>query len=226
MLPIAGRLSVKRLRALTRRELVARDAAAAERRRKQAERAADVVVRSIGDGMAELVTTMAAPLSAATFDVVDQYARMAKADGDERTLGQLRSAFLADLALRPWDTSRPPVTAQVTVVAPLPALQQRPGAVLRWTARRSSRHTHASCWSLWRRSARAACRRQPGVSDGGRRGARLGRAARRHDAAGAQAGPPAVAAATIPTRRAPARCSTGPHRSTDTRLLPLSGDGS
>jgi hypothetical protein len=129
MLPVASQLSVKRLRAATRRELLARDAEAAERRRKRAGRSADVVVRSIGDGMAELVTTMAAPLSAATFDVVDQYARMAKADGDERTLGQLRSAFLADLALRPWDTSRPPVTAQVTVVAPLPALQQRPGAV-------------------------------------------------------------------------------------------------
>jgi hypothetical protein len=129
MLPVASQLSVKRLRAATRRELLARDAEAAERRRKRAERSADVVVRSIGDGMAELVTTMAAPLSAATFDVVDQYARMAKADGDERTLGQLRSAFLADLALRPWDTSRPPVTGQVTVVAPLPALQQRPGAV-------------------------------------------------------------------------------------------------
>jgi hypothetical protein len=101
MLPVASRLSVKRLRAETRRELIARDADAAERRRKRAERSADVVVRSIGDGMAELVTTMAAPLSAATFDVVDQYARMAKADGDERTLGQLRSAFLADLVLRP-----------------------------------------------------------------------------------------------------------------------------
>jgi hypothetical protein len=129
MLPLADGLSVKRLRAATRRELVARDAAAAERRRKRAERAADVVVRSIGDGMAELVTTMPAPLAASTFDAVDRYARMAKADGDERTLGQLRSACLGDLALRPWDTSRPPVTAQITVVAPLAALQQRPGAV-------------------------------------------------------------------------------------------------
>jgi hypothetical protein len=128
MLPIASQLSVKRLRAAARRELVARDAEAADRRRKRAERAADVVVQSIGDGMAQLVSTLPAPLAATTFDTVERYARMAKADGDERTLGQLRSAFLADLVLRPWDTSRPPVTAHVLVEAPLPALQQRHGA--------------------------------------------------------------------------------------------------
>jgi hypothetical protein len=79
--------------------------------------------------MAEVVQTTTAPLAAAIADTADRHARMAKADGDERTLGQLRSAALADLTLRPWDTSRPPVTAHVTVLAPLPALQQRPGAV-------------------------------------------------------------------------------------------------
>jgi hypothetical protein len=129
ILPIASQLSVKRLRAAARRELIARDAEAAERRRKRAERAADVVVQSIGDGMAQVVTTMPAPLAAATFDTVDRYARMAKADGDERTLGQLRSAFHSHLVLRPWDASRPPVTAHLTIEVPLPALQQRPGAV-------------------------------------------------------------------------------------------------
>jgi hypothetical protein len=129
MLPVANHMSVKRLRAAARKELVARDAEAAERRRQQAERAADVFVRSLGDGMAELVATMPAPLAAAAFDVVDRYARMAKSDGDARALGRLRSGVVADLALRPWDTSRPPVTANVTVVAPLGALQQRPGGV-------------------------------------------------------------------------------------------------
>ena len=129
MLPVASTMSVKRLRAATRKELLARDAAAAELRRKQAARTADVRVRSLGDGMAEVVQTTTAPLAAAIADTADRYARMAKADGDERTLGQLRSAALADLTLRPWDTSRPPVTAHVAVLAPLPALQQRPGAV-------------------------------------------------------------------------------------------------
>ncbi len=94
-----------------------------------AERTADVRVRSIGDGMAEVVHTTTAPLAAATVDMVDRCARMARADGDERTIGQLRSAMLTDLVLRPWDTSRPAVTAHLTVLAPLPTLHQRPGAV-------------------------------------------------------------------------------------------------
>jgi hypothetical protein len=129
VLPLASQLSVKRLRAAARKELVARDADAAEQRRKRAARSADVVVHPIGDGMSQLVTTLPTPLAAAAFDTLDRYARMAKADGDERSLGQLRSAFHSDLVLRSWDDSRPPVTAHVTVDAPLPALQLRPGSV-------------------------------------------------------------------------------------------------
>jgi hypothetical protein len=129
MLPIATTMSVKRLRAATRAELIARDAAAAELRRKQAERTADVRVRSIGNGMAEVVQTTTTPVAAAIVDTADRLARMAKADGDERSLGQLRSAMLSDLTLRPWDTSRPPVTAHLTVLVPLAGLQQSPGAV-------------------------------------------------------------------------------------------------
>ncbi|SDY02018.1 hypothetical protein SAMN05661080_02034 [Modestobacter sp. DSM 44400] len=34
--------------------------------------------------------------------------------------------MLTDLVLRPWDTSREPVTAQLTVLAPLTALTTRP----------------------------------------------------------------------------------------------------
>lgn len=35
----------------------------------------------------------------------------------------MRVGVRADLTLRPWDTSRPPVTAALTMVAPLPALR-------------------------------------------------------------------------------------------------------
>jgi hypothetical protein len=129
VLPIAGDMSIQQLRAAARRELIARDARAAELRRKAAQRTADVRVRPIGDGMAEVVHTTTAPVAAAIVDMADRCARMAKEDGDDRPLGQVRSAVLADLALRPWDTSRPPVTAQLTVLAPLPALQQRLGSV-------------------------------------------------------------------------------------------------
>ena len=52
---------------------------------------------------------------------------MAKADGDARPIGQLRTEIMADLILRPWDTSRPPVTAHVTVLAPLPVLRAGQG---------------------------------------------------------------------------------------------------
>jgi hypothetical protein len=128
VLPAAMELSVKRLRALVARELISRDAAAAERRRKQAERTADVTIHGLGNGMSELRAIMPAPLAAATRDTIDSYARMAKADGAPGALGQLRVGMLGDLVLRPWDTSRPTVTAEVTVLAPMDAL--RPGSGL------------------------------------------------------------------------------------------------
>jgi hypothetical protein len=108
--------------------LIAVDSAAADRRRKKAERHADVTLRGGADGMAELVADLPAPVAAACRDTVDQYARMAKADGDERPIGQLRAQMVADLILRPWDTSREPVTAHLTVLAPLPGLHPRPVA--------------------------------------------------------------------------------------------------
>ncbi len=55
-------------------------------------------------------------------DTVDRHARASKAAGDPRPIGLLRAGALADLLLRPWDTSREPVTAHLTVVAPLDAL--------------------------------------------------------------------------------------------------------
>jgi hypothetical protein len=113
--------SLGRLRERTCAALLAADAAAADRRRKQAQRQSDVRVRPGRDGMAELVTDLPAPVAAACRDAVDQYAQLWKADGDTRPIGQLRSLVLADLLLRPWDTSRPPVTAQVTITAPLTA---------------------------------------------------------------------------------------------------------
>jgi hypothetical protein len=122
VLPGAMQLSVTRLVAATRRELVLRDAAAADRRRRQAERVSDVTVHSLPDGMAELRSVMPQPLAATIRSTVDTYARMAKDDGDGGLLGQLRVGVLADLVLRSWDTSRPPVTAALTVVAPLDAL--------------------------------------------------------------------------------------------------------
>ncbi|NEK93068.1 HNH endonuclease [Modestobacter muralis] len=111
-----------RLRERTAAALIARDAAAADRRRKKAERAADVRTRPAGDGMSELIADLPTSVAAACRETVDTYARMAKDDGDERSIGQLRALVLSDLIRRPWDTSRAPVTAHLQVIAPLGAV--------------------------------------------------------------------------------------------------------
>ena len=122
VLPRARERSVSALQAAVRKELLRLDAAAADRRRKRAERSADVTVRPAGDGMAHLSIFAPAPFVAAIHQSLDQYARTAKTDGDGRTLGQLRVGVLGDLVLRPWDETRPPVTAHLTVLASLDAL--------------------------------------------------------------------------------------------------------
>src|SRR4051794_2939232 len=122
VLPTATSLSIQRLREAVRADLVARDAAAGERRRRQAEQTADVTVRSVGDGMAELVSGQRTQDAAAMRDMVDRLARMRRADGDDRPIGVIRACVLKDLVLRPWDTTRPAVTAHLDIVAPLEAL--------------------------------------------------------------------------------------------------------
>jgi hypothetical protein len=122
---VAGETPV-RLRERTAAALIAVDDAAADRRRRKAERLADVTVRPLPDGIAQLVADLPAPVAVACRDAVDCYARMATEDGDGRPTGQLRAEVLAALILRPWDSSREPVPAHVTVLAPLPALMHRP----------------------------------------------------------------------------------------------------
>ncbi|MCZ2858981.1 HNH endonuclease signature motif containing protein [Blastococcus sp. VKM Ac-2987] len=122
VLPAASEASIRRLRETVRCALIARDAAAVDRRRRQAERAADVTVRPVGDGMSELGVLLPHETAVACRDTADRFARAAKDAGDPRPTGMLRAGAAADLMLRPWDDSRPPVTAHLTVVAPLEAL--------------------------------------------------------------------------------------------------------
>ncbi|SDD49880.1 protein of unknown function [Geodermatophilus telluris] len=104
--------------------LLAVDADAVDARRKEAERQADVrVYPSPREGMSTLAADLPAPVAAACVDLVDQLAVLLKRDGDERPIGQLRAAVLADLIQRPWDDSRPPVTAHLQLVATLGALR-------------------------------------------------------------------------------------------------------
>ncbi len=122
VLPQATALSATRLRALVRRELIKADPAAADRRRRRAERDADVTVRGISDGMGELRATMPYPEAAAMRAAVDAQAHALKRAGDERTIGQLRAAALSDRVIRPWQ-ERPAVSAHVEVVASLDTLE-------------------------------------------------------------------------------------------------------
>ncbi|NEK86324.1 DUF222 domain-containing protein [Blastococcus saxobsidens] len=125
VLPVASELGVGRLREAVRAELIARDAAAADRRREHRRRGTDVTVRPVGDGMSEFRALLPHPEARACRDAVDRHAQAAKRAGDLRPIGMLRAGAVADLLLRPWQ-EQPPVTAHLTVIAPLTALAPRP----------------------------------------------------------------------------------------------------
>src|SRR4051812_26890275 len=122
VLPRATELSVSRLRALVRKELIRADPAAAERRRKQAERAADVTVRGIGNGMGEMRATMPMPEAKEIRARANADARAAKAAGDERPIGLLRSVAV-HARVTGAGQDRPTVSAHVEVVAQLGTLE-------------------------------------------------------------------------------------------------------
>ena len=98
------------------------DAAFAEERRAAAQRSADVRTYPTDAGMSMLVAELPTPVSGACWATVNELAWMRRHDGDTRPIGLLRALTMADLILRPWDTSRPPVTANLDVLAPLPSL--------------------------------------------------------------------------------------------------------
>ncbi|MDP5183585.1 HNH endonuclease signature motif containing protein [Blastococcus sp. BMG 814] len=127
VLPHAGRLTVPQLRARVRRALARLDADALDKRRKEAAKRADVTTRPTGEGMSQLVADLPLHVAAACADAIDQYAQLLRADGDARPIGVIRAAVAADLILRPWDQTRPAVTAQLTIHAPLPSLHDPDG---------------------------------------------------------------------------------------------------
>ena len=123
LLPVASDLSLARLRARALELLAELDATAIDVRREQAERAADVRLGDAGDGMATLAGDMTADEAAACYDVIDQLAKMAKADGDERPIGQIRASIHSMLILRPADHGLPGVTVNLAIAAALDGLE-------------------------------------------------------------------------------------------------------
>lgn len=79
VLPQAAALSVTRLKSLVRGELIKADAAAADARRRQTQREADVTVRGLSDGMSEVRSVMPAPDAAEVRASADARARALKA---------------------------------------------------------------------------------------------------------------------------------------------------
>ena len=142
VLPVAGDLTVAQLRARVRRAArQARRQGAWIDRRAEAAKKADVCHQPTGDGMSRLIIDLPLWKAAACVDVVRQYADMARAAGDRRPIGVIRAEIAADLMLRPWDKSRPPVTARLDIHAPLaPSVLPSPARLSpppRWRARSS-----------------------------------------------------------------------------------------
>jgi hypothetical protein len=123
LLPEACELSLAGLKARALELLAELDATDMDDRRAEAERAADVRAYATGDGMATLAGDMTAEDAAACYDVIDQLATMAKADGDPRPIGQIRAAIHAMLILRPADHGLPGVTVNLAVSATLEGLE-------------------------------------------------------------------------------------------------------
>ena len=123
VLPEATELTLGKLRRRALELLLELDADAADERRRQAEKTSDVHLQPGQDGMASLGADLPADEAAEAVDLIDQLARMAKADGDRRPIGQLRAAIFSLLLRRPADSGLPAVTADLTITAALAALE-------------------------------------------------------------------------------------------------------
>jgi uncharacterized protein DUF222 len=218
LLPEATELTVGKLRRRALALLLEADADAVDQRREAAERQADVRVHpSPRDGMAMLAADLPADVAATCHALVDELARMLKADGDTRPIGELRAAVLADLLQRPWQTG-PSVTAHLQIVATLASLaagSDEPGEVngLPITAAHL-RELLAELDALGLRTTKGGTVTLGLTDDDGalRATTTLDQLRRR----------PAAAAPSPPTAPAGARSWTGRPRSTRTTRAPLS----
>ena len=123
LLPEAADLSLAELRRRALAALAELDAFAIGKRHEEAKRAADVRAYETGDGMATLAGDMTVEEAAACHAVIESLAQMAKADGDPRPIGEIRSAIMAMLILRPADHGQPGVSVQLAVTATLEGLE-------------------------------------------------------------------------------------------------------
>jgi hypothetical protein len=123
ILPRAEHMTVPAMRERARYQLYRLDAEAKERRRREAVKEVNVRVWRKDEGVGTLGIDMDMWRCLAANKAIDEYAWMMRSDGDERPIGVLRSEAAWALLMRPWDTSRPPVTAHLFLHAPLPSLR-------------------------------------------------------------------------------------------------------
>src|SRR3954467_14491468 len=117
--------SLLTLAALHRRALallLELDPQSAEENREQAQKDADVFVQPRPDGVATLGADLPADEAAQAYGLIDQLATMAKTDGDQRPIRQIRTELFSLLLRRPG-SPRPAVAANLTVTAALAALE-------------------------------------------------------------------------------------------------------
>ncbi|MGY1698233.1 DUF222 domain-containing protein [Geodermatophilus sp. SYSU D00766] len=125
VLPEAAQLTVGKVKKRALELLLEADTDAVDQRRTTAERQADVrVYPSPSDGMSTLAADLPTDVAAACHATVDALARMLKADGDPRPIGQLRTLVFADLLQRPWQAGMA-VTAHLQIIATLASLAGR-----------------------------------------------------------------------------------------------------
>jgi hypothetical protein len=117
----AGELSVARLGERARALLLELDAAAAEDRRRQVQDAADVFLQPKGDGIATIGADLPADEAAEAYDLIDQLAVMAKADGDDRPIRRIRTEIYSLLLRSPGALAG--VRANLTITATLESLE-------------------------------------------------------------------------------------------------------
>jgi hypothetical protein len=122
LLPEAVDLSVTKLAERAAELLAELDSAATDARREEAKKSADVFLQPAGDGMATLGAQLPADEAAEGYAVIDTLARIAKADGDDRPIAQIRTELYSLLLRRPGGHGQPPVTAHLTITATLDSL--------------------------------------------------------------------------------------------------------
>ena len=122
LLPEAVDLSVAKLKVRALALLAELDATAAEQRRREAQRSADVFLQPGADGRATLGADLDADEAVEAYEQLDELAKLAKADGDPRPIGQIRAELFSLLLRRPGGSGQPGVAAHLIITATLDSL--------------------------------------------------------------------------------------------------------